>query len=119
MKVLVLGASLNPERYAYMALNDLLDNGHEVVAVGNRSGTLRNVEIETEPVLFHNVHTVTLYLGPKNQLDYYQYLTGLKPKRVIFNPGTENDELAELLQTQGIETIQACTLVMLRTQQFE
>lgn len=119
MRVLVMGASLNPNRYAYLAVNDLLDRNHEVLALGSRSGEYRGVKIETEPIEFKEIDTVTLYLGPKNQLPYYQYLVDLKPCRVIFNPGTENQELEELLIANSIEVISACTLVMLRTNQFE
>ncbi len=118
MTVLILGASLNPNRYSNMALNDLLDYGFDVIAVGNRSGMLRGVEISTELPTKSGIDTVTLYLGPSNQLVYYSYLIALKPRRVIFNPGAENDELAKELIAAGIEVLEACTLVMLRTNQF-
>jgi predicted CoA-binding protein len=118
MKVLIMGASLNPQRYAWLALNDLLDAGHEVFAIGTREGELRGVEIKKELIYETDFHTVTLYLGPQNQSAYYQYLVELHPKRVIFNPGTENQELEGILNEKGIEWIHACTLVMLRTQQF-
>jgi predicted CoA-binding protein len=118
MKVLILGASLNPQRYAWLALNDLLDAGHDVFAIGTREGELRGVEIKKDLIYETDFHTVTLYLGPQNQTVYYQYLVELHPKRVIFNPGTENQELEDILNEKGIEWIHACTLVMLRTQQF-
>jgi predicted CoA-binding protein len=118
MKVLIIGASLNPERYAWLALNDLVDAGHEVFAIGTRAAELRGIDIKKDLIDVENVHTVTLYIGPQHQRPYFNYLVELHPKRVIFNPGTENYELEELLRVNGIETIHACTLVMLRTNQF-
>ncbi len=118
MKVLILGASLNPNRYAYLALNDLLDRGHEVIAVGIKSGTYRGVALTTDTPIDTRIDTVTLYLGPKNQHPYVEYLKKLNPRRVIFNPGTENSDLELELVNQGIEVLEACTLVMLRTNQF-
>lgn len=117
-KVLVMGASLNPERYSYMATNMLLDYGHEVMAFGLREGEIRNVWIHKELPKDPEVDTVTLYLGPANQTAYYDYILELNPKRVIFNPGTENPEFEERLKAKGIEPLRACTLVMLRTNQF-
>lgn len=118
MTVLILGASLKPDRYAYMALNDLLDYGHAVLAVGNRAGEIRGVQLTRDLPKDQPIDTVTLYLGPDNQEDYYSYLKALKPRRVIFNPGTENKELETELEAEGIEVLEACTLVMLRTNQF-
>ncbi len=118
MKVLILGASLNPQRYSWLALNDLVDAGHEVFAIGTREGELRGIDIKRDLIYESNLHTVTLYIGPQHQTAYFKYLVDLHPKRVIFNPGTENHKLEELLQDNGIETIHACTLVMLRTHQF-
>jgi len=118
MKVLVLGASLNPERYSFMAINDLIDYGHSVFAVGKKEGEVSGVAI-SKSLPEERVHTVTVYLGAKNQAEYYSYLLELKPVRVIFNPGAENDELMDELQNKGIEVLSACTLVMLRTKQFD
>lgn len=118
MKVLVLGASLNPARYSYLALNDLVNSGHEVFAVGRREGEVNGVKIHNEPIEIEGLDTVTLYLGEKNQQEYASYLQNLKPKRVIFNPGAENNRLARQLAENGIEVLTACTLVMLRTNQF-
>jgi len=118
MTVLILGASLNPDRYSNMALNDLLDYGFDVIAVGNRGGIVRGVEISRDVPSEAKIDTVTLYLRPSNQISYYTYLKDLKPRRVIFNPGTENDELEKALAAIGIEVLEACTLVMLRTHQF-
>jgi predicted CoA-binding protein len=118
MVVLILGASLNPNRYAWLALNDLVDAGHEVHAIGLKTGEVRGIQINKNLIYGEDIHTVTLYLGPQNQLPYYQYIVELNPKRVIFNPGTENQELEGILNEKGIEWIHACTLVMLRTNQF-
>lgn len=118
MKTLVIGASHKPERYSYRAVKLLQQYDHEVVALGRRARTVENWEIiEGKPDL-DNIDTVTLYLNAENQKDYYNYISGLKPRRVIFNPGAENRELATLLQDRGIETEEACTLVLLNTGQF-
>jgi len=118
MTVLILGASLNPNRYSYIALNDLLDYGHEVFAIGHKKGELRGVNIAVDQLEIQSLDTVTLYLGPKNQPPYYAYIKQLKPRRVIFNPGTENADFQQELEEAGIEVLEACTLVMLRTNQF-
>ncbi len=118
MKTLVLGASTNPERYSYKAINKLLNNQHEVVAIGAKQDQLAGVVIEKEMVNFPDVHTVTLYLNPQRQRDYYNYIINLNPKRVIFNPGTENPEFYNLLKAKGIEVEVACTLVLLATEQY-
>lgn len=117
-KTLVLGASENPERYSNKAILKLRSYGHEVVAVGNRAGRVKDVDIHKGEVNAEDIDTVTLYLGPANQPPYYNYIIGLQPKRIIFNPGTENDELAELAKSKNIEPIEACTLVMLSTGQY-
>ena len=117
-KTLVLGASLNPGRDSNLAINRLVDYGHEVEAVGLRNGNVAGVEISTEKKVFENIDTVTLYLNPKRQVEYYDYIISLKPKRVIFNPGTENPELYKLLHKNNIETEIACTLVLLGTNQY-
>lgn len=118
MKVLVLGGSSNPYRYSFMAINDLLDNGHDVFAVGKREDKVRSVNITKELPVDEDIHTATVYLSAKNQLEYYDYLTSGKFRRVIFNPGSENQELMTLLKDLGVEVLSACTLVMLRTNQF-
>lgn len=117
-KTLVIGASTNPERYSYKAIKMLERFGHPVVAVGNREGELDGIKIEKGAAPFNGVDTVTLYLNPANQKPYYDYIIGLKPKRVIFNPGTENMELIKLLKENNIESEIACTLVLLSTHQF-
>lgn len=117
-KTLVLGASENPSRYSHLAVRKLLSHGHPVVAVGRRNGKIGDVSISKEPVVEKDIDTVTLYLNPANQIPYYEYILALKPKRIIFNPGTENNELVEKAQEQGIQTQEACTLVMLSTSQY-
>ena len=117
-KTLVLGASTNPDRYSFLAVNKLLANHHSVLAVGNKAGNIQSVTIQKEMPTDTDIDTVTLYLNPNNQIPYYDDILAIKPKRIIFNPGTENEELAKLAQQKGIETIEACTLVMLSTSQF-
>ena len=117
-KTLVLGASTNPNRYSYLAVNKLLANGHSVLAVGNKTGTIQTVPIHKEMVADTDIDTVTLYLNPNNQRPYYDTILALNPQRIVFNPGTENPELETLAQQKGIETIEACTLVMLSTNQY-
>lgn len=112
-KTLVLGASPNPSRYSFLAVNSLRRHGHEVVAVGNRTGEIADISIQTELPHSEDIDTVTLYMNPERQKEYYQYILELSPKRLIFNPGTENDELETLAQNHGIETVEGCTLVML------
>ncbi len=115
---LVLGASLNPSRYSNLAINRLVNYGHSVNAVGLKTGVVAGVAISTEKEKFENIDTVTLYLNPKRQEEYYDYIISLKPKRVIFNPGTENPEFYEMLRKNNIETEVACTLVLLGTNQY-
>lgn len=117
-KTLVLGASANPERYSFLAINRLRKSGHPVVAIGKRQVTVADVEVENVKKSFDGVDTVTLYLGPANQKEYYDYIISLHPKRIIFNPGAENLELAKLSEQNGIQPIEACTLVMLSTGQY-
>lgn len=112
-KTVVLGASDNPSRYSFLAVERLREKGHPVVAVGKREGKINNTPILTGEPLVNDVDTVTLYLNPVLQVAAYDYIIGLKPRRVIFNPGTENDELEEILRSKGIESVEACTLVML------
>jgi predicted CoA-binding protein len=112
-KTVVLGASDNPSRYSFLAVERLREKGHPVVAVGKREGKINDTLILTGEPLVNDVDTVTLYLNPVLQVAAYDYILGLKPRRVIFNPGTENDELEEILRSKGIEPVEACTLVML------
>ena len=117
-KTLVLGASLNPERYSNRAIKQLVHSDIETVAVGLREGAVSGVPIATKPLPFKDVDTITLYLNAKRQQAYYDYIIDLKPKRVIFNPGTENTALENLLEQQGINYEHACTLVLLGTGQY-
>jgi predicted CoA-binding protein len=112
-KTLILGATPFKDKYAYMATAKLAKAGHEVVPVGIRTGEIEgHVIIQGTPTV-ENVDTVTLYLNPERQAPLYDYILSLKPNRIIFNPGTENPELAQLAQDQKIETVEGCTLVML------
>jgi predicted CoA-binding protein len=117
-KTLVLGATPNPDRYAYLAANKLAKYGHEIVNVGIKTGSVAGVAIEKPEVIHSDIDTITLYVGPRNQPSLYDYILKTKPKRVIFNPGTENDELESLVKQNGIEPVEACTLVLLSTGQF-
>ena len=117
-KTLVIGASSNPERYSNMAIKSLRKHHHEVVALAKHTGQVSDVLIQTEFPEKEDIHTITMYIGAKRQAEYYKSILELKPERVIFNPGTENFELAEMLEAKGIETIEGCTLVMLNTGQY-
>ncbi len=117
-KTVVLGASANPSRYSNLAVNRLAALQHPTVAIGRRNGKIGKVDIITEHPEEKDVDTITLYLNPQNQKPYYDYILSLNPRRIIFNPGTENDELEELAQKNGIKTMEACTLVMLSTGQY-
>lgn len=117
-KTLVLGASLKADRYSNIAIKRLTSMNQEVVAVGLVSGKVAGVTIEIGKPCFKNVTTVTLYLKPKRQEEYYQYIFSLKPKRVIFNPGTVNIELVKLLRLNNIKPEIACTLALLSTGQY-
>src|SRR3954470_12859956 len=117
-KTVVLGASPNPSRYSYLAVNRLQAHGHTVIPIGKKKGTINSNTIVAEPVVADNVDTVTLYLNAQNQKQYYDYILSLHPKRIIFNPGAENDELYDLARENGIQPLEACTLVLLSTGQY-
>jgi predicted CoA-binding protein len=117
-KTIVIGASTNPERYSYKATIALQKHNHEVIPVGIKEGKINGINIVTGKPDIVDVDTVSLYIGPHNQSDLYNYIVGLKPKRVIFNPGAENPEFKILLQKNNIEAIEACTLVMLSIGNF-
>ncbi|MBN1987970.1 MAG: CoA-binding protein [Bacteroidales bacterium] len=118
MLTLVIGASTNPRRFSHMAINKLIEHGHEVVALGSSKGFVGSVKIETDKLPFKNIHTITLYLNPERQMEYYGYLLSLHPKRIVFNPGTENQELFKLAKEAGIEVVFDCTLVMLMNNRY-
>ena len=115
---MVLGASTNPERYSYLAVRRLRTAGHPVAAIGRTTATVGDVEIHTDKAPVGDVDTVTLYLNPANQKEYYDYILSLHPRRIIFNPGAENPELEALASANGIEPVEACTLVLLSTGQY-
>ncbi len=117
-KTLVIGASENEARFSNKCIRMLLENGHPVEAIGAREGKIEDVLIQKEKVPFAGIHTVTVYLSPQNQKEYYNYVVNLSPQRVIFNPGTENPEFENLLQQNHIETVEACSLVMMRSGAF-
>ncbi|GAB3695049.1 CoA-binding protein [Spirosoma flavus] len=112
-KTLVMGATENTGRYAYLATNSLLRHGHPVELVGLKKGQIQGHTIQTGQPPLNDIDTVTMYVGPRNQVDLYEYIKSLKPRRVIFNPGAENPEFEQQLREEGIEPIEACTLVML------
>ena len=115
---LVLGASDNVERYSNMAIKKLAAYHYPIIAVGRKKAVVGDTIIETEFPQIDNIDTITLYLSADNQKPYYESILATNPKRIIFNPGTENEELAELAASKGIHSIEACTLVMLSTNQY-
>lgn len=117
-KTLVLGASDHPSRYSYLAINRLRENGHPVEGIGRHTATVADVAIHTDKPPLSDIDTVTVYLSPANQREYYDYILSLHPKRIIFNPGAENEELAELARNHQIYPQEACTLVLLSTGQY-
>jgi predicted CoA-binding protein len=114
-KTVVLGASDNPSRYSNLAIKKLTSYGHPVVAIGKKQGTVAGVSIEKDHIAVSEVDTITLYLNPMNQREYIDYILSLQPKRIIFNPGTENEQLISKAKENGIEPVIGCTLVMLST----
>ncbi len=117
-KTLILGATTNTSRYAYLAAKRLTAHGHPIINVGIKVGELAGQPIEMPEIIHSDIDTITLYLSAKKQKDYYNYILNTKPKRIIFNPGAENPELEELAKKGGIETTEACTLVLLSTNQY-
>ncbi|HEY9048554.1 MAG TPA: CoA-binding protein [Ohtaekwangia sp.] len=119
-KTVIVGATNNPARYAYLAASMLTEYNHEIVPIGIKTGEVAGREIQDirkKPAI-EGVDTVTLYIGPQHQPEWYEYIFSLKPKRIIFNPGTENEEFEKLAEEKGIEATEACTLVLLRSRQF-
>ena len=117
-KTLVLGASDNPARYSNLAIKRLRNAGHPVIAIGRKAAVVADVPVITDHPSFNDIDTVTLYLNPENQVPYYDYILSLSPRRIIFNPGTENEAFEELARSRNIETMEACTLVLLTTNQY-
>ena len=114
----MLGASDNPARYSFLALQKLKKAGHEVIGIGRKEVMVEDIPVHAATQPLKDVHTVTLYLNPVNQRQYYDYILALHPKRIIFNPGAENSELQQLAESRGIATMNACTLVLLSTGQY-
>lgn len=114
----IIGATTNPDRYAYKAAERLIENGYTIFPVGIKKGLVFGNEIKPFGTPCENVDTITLYVNPQVQKEYYDYILNLNPKRIIFNPGTENPELEELANKKGIEVQEACTLVLLATNQY-
>ncbi len=119
-KTVIIGASPNPSRYSYRAAEILIKYNHEFIPVGIKKGDLFGKQILSirERPIISDIDTITLYIGPLHQTEWYNYLIDLKPKRIIFNPGTENFEFEQLAENRGIEVIEACTLVLLSTGQY-
>lgn len=118
-KVIVLGASTNPIRTSYTAVQRLKADGYEVVPIGTSKGQIHGIDMINEPLFLEDVDTITLYLNPERQKQYYDYVLSLKPKRIIFNPGTENPEFAQLANQNNIQVEIACTLVLLATNSYQ
>ena len=119
-KTVIIGATTDPSRYAYLAARMLTEYGHEIVPLSIKTGEVFGQPIQdlrAKPAV-PEVDTVTLYIGPQRQPEWYDYILSLKPKRIIFNPGTENDEFEKMAEEKGIEALEAGTLVMLRSRQF-
>ncbi len=117
-KVVVIGASTNPSRYSYKAALALKQSGHNPYLIGLKNGEVNGMPIHTGRPNVENVDTVTMYVGPARQPELYEYILGLQPKRIIFNPGTENQDFMVMAKEKGIEVIAACTLVMLSLDNF-
>ena len=117
-KTVVLGASGNPSRYSHLAIQRLRQHGHPVVAIGRKPAMVGDVPVITDKKTSEGVDTVTLYLNPDHQKEYYDFILSLNPKRIIFNPGAENDELAKMAIEKNIKPMEACTLVLLSTGQY-
>lgn len=118
MKTLVIGASSNKERYSYKAIQNLVHKNHQIVAIGSKEDKIFDISIASEKIDFLGVDTVTLYINAAVQKDYYDYIIALRPRRVIFNPGTENPDFYLLLKKNNILYEIACTLVLLATNQY-
>ncbi len=119
-KTILVGATPNSSRYAYLAATMLEEYQHDTVLLGIKKGEINGkkiLDIREKP-LITDVDTITLYIGPHRQPEWYNYLLSLKPKRIIFNPGTENEEFENMARQQHVEALQACTLVLLRSRQY-
>jgi predicted CoA-binding protein len=110
---MVLGVSLKPERFSNRAVKKLVSLHYPVIAVGLREGEINGVRVQKPFPRIDEIHTITLYLGAKTQAYYYRYILKLSPKRVIFNPGAENEKFEKMLINRGVEVVRDCTLMML------
>jgi predicted CoA-binding protein len=117
-KTVVLGASPNPDRYSYKAIQALVEHGVETMALGIKEGTVSGVRITKELDFLSDIDTVTLYVGPENQMQWHDAILKMRPRRVIFNPGTENPSFEQILKNEGMDVERACTLVLLATNQY-
>jgi uncharacterized protein len=119
-KTVIIGATTDPSRYAFLAARMLTHYNNEIVPIGIKKGDLFGTKILNifDKPKVEDVHTITLYIGPQRQPEWYEYLLSLNPKRIIFNPGTENDVLIRMAEERGIEAVEGCTLVMLRSNQY-
>jgi predicted CoA-binding protein len=117
-KTVVLGASPDSSKYSYKCVKSLIKRGHEAVPVGKKTGKIEGIEILTGKPQVPDVHTITVYLSPDNQKEYYDYILGLNPSRIILNPGTFNQELIDLAKAKGIQVISDCTLILLSSESF-
>jgi len=115
---LVVGASLKKERFSNIAVRRLTEHHVPVIAVGLRAGEINGITVQKPFPEVENIHTVTMYVGPKHQSFWFEFILKAKPKRVIFNPGTPNEEFEQLLQDRGIEVVEECTLVMLSNDDY-
>jgi predicted CoA-binding protein len=115
---LVIGASLKETRYSNLCIKTLVSGHFPVTAIGSREGLVDEINVQTGFPLLKNIHTVTLYLGPQNQKPWYSYVLNLKPERVVFNPGTENQEFENILSTAGIEVVEDCTIMMVESYRY-
>jgi predicted CoA-binding protein len=115
---LVLGASANPARYSFLAINRLREHNHPVIAVGKRPAQVADVQVQVKTTEIPDLDTVSIYLNKDNQKNYYEYILSQHPRRVIFNPGAENPEFEMVLADKGVKVMEACTLVLLATGQY-
>jgi hypothetical protein len=116
--VVVLGASPDPGRYSYRAVRQLVKRNYEVVAIGKKKGLIGDILIETGQPPIQDVHTILIYLSPHHQGEIFDYVLSLRPKRVIFNPGTESPEFEEILISHNVEVVHDCSLVMMAMDRF-
>jgi predicted CoA-binding protein len=117
-KVLILGASANPTRFSHKAIKSLLRRNYNVVAIGLAHDTVDSVTIETDMLPFTGIDTILVYLSAENQVEYYNYMLSLNPRRIIMNPGANNPEFEEMAKKKGISVVNDCGLVMINTNKF-